>query len=87
MAKNEDITIEEPIKLQEKYRFKKSDLQHLEENLYSISAKKYDKKPENIKLFLANNQYSEIENVAIKSIARVRRYRFYNFPARAVLSG
>ena len=78
MAKEEEIDLEEPVYLQNGYRFKNKDLQHLEKNLYSIPYKKYEEKPENIKLFLANNQYSEIENVAINIVKLVRnnKYRY-----------
>ena len=50
----------------------------MERNLYAIPYKKYEEKPENIKLFLANNQYSEIENVAINIVKLVRNenYRY-----------
>ena len=79
LAVNLEIPIEKPVKLEEKFRFKNKDLQHLEENLYANSYKKYEKEPDNINLFLANNQYSEIENVAINILKLVRdkgyRYR------------
>ena len=78
MVKEEEIPIEEPVFLQERYRFKNKELQHLEKNLYAIPYKKYEGKPENIKLFLANNQYSEIEKVAINILKLVRNsgYRY-----------
>ena len=49
--------------LKETYRFKNKELKFLEENLY-LSNKKYQDEPEHIKLFMANNPYSEIEYVA-----------------------
>ena len=78
MVKEEEIPIEEPVFLQERYRFKNKELQHFEKNLYAIPYKKYEGKPENIKLFLANNQYSEIEKVAINILKLVRNsgYRY-----------
>lgn len=63
IAKNNNIKIEEK-QLKETVRFKKEELKFLEENLY-VPNKKYDGKVENINLFLANNPYTEIENVAI----------------------
>lgn len=78
IIENEGIALDEPVYMDTIYRFKNRELQHLENNLYAIPYKKYDAKPENIKLFLANNQYSEIENVAINIIKLVRNnnYRF-----------
>lgn len=78
MVKEEEILLDEPIFLKEDYRFKSKELEHLEKNLYAIPYKKYEQKPENIKLFLANNQYSEIENIAINIIKLVRNenYRY-----------
>jgi len=78
IIEDEGIALDEPIYLDKVYRFKNKELQHLEQNLYAIPFKKYDDKPENIKLFLANNQYSEIENVAINIVKLVRNnnYRY-----------
>ena len=78
MVKNVEIPLDDPVFLKENHRFKSKDLQHLEKNLYAIPYKKYEEVPENIKLFLANNQYSEIENVAINIIKLVRNngYRY-----------
>lgn len=78
MVKEEEIPLEEPVFLNESYRFKNKELQHLEKNLYAIPYKKFENRPENIKLFLANNQYSEIENVAINIVKLVRNenYRY-----------
>ena len=78
IIEQEGIALEEPVCLNTIYRFKNQELQHLEKNLYAIPYKKYEEKPENIKLFLANNQYSEIENVAINIVKLVRNnnYRY-----------
>ena len=50
--------------LKDNLRFKNEEIKFLEENFDQIN-KKYENKVNNIKLFLANNQYTEIENVAI----------------------
>ena len=50
--------------LEEKHRFKTEELKHLEENIYATPYKIYNKDVKNIELFLALNQYSEIEHVA-----------------------
>jgi len=66
------INILEPVELLNNYRYKSEELKHLEENLYSLNTKKYEKECKDIKLFLANNNYSEIENVANNIIELVR---------------
>ena len=78
LMKEAKITIDEPIFLKEPYRFKNDELKHLEKNLYSVPYKKYENTPENIELFLANNQYSEIENIAINIVKLVQKkgYRY-----------
>ena len=78
LMKEAKITIDEPIFLKEPYRFKNNELKHLEKNLYSVPYKKYENTPENIELFLANNQYSEIENIAINIVKLVQKkgYRY-----------
>ena len=64
--------------LKEAKRFKNEELKHIEENIYKNTYKKYDKDVNNIKLFLANNQYSEVEYVAENIIDLVREegYRY-----------
>lgn len=77
LSKDCDEKVEE-IYLEKYKRFKSEELIHLGENIFEIKAKKYDKEPENIKLFLAKNQYMEIEEVAKKIVKQVRsgyRYR------------
>ncbi len=76
MVEEDEIALEEPVFLKNCYRFKNKELQHLEKNLYAIPYKKYEENPENIKLFLANNQYSEIENVAINIVKLVRNHGY-----------
>lgn len=78
VAQKCDAKIEE-IKLENPYRFKSTELKHLEQNLYDNKPKKYNKQVENMQLFLAKNQYSEIEEVAKNILKLVRdggyRYR------------
>lgn len=78
IAKDNKITIKEPIYLDKIKRFKAEELNHIEKNLYNFPYQKYDKKIESINLFLANNQYSEIEEVARKIVKLVRsgKYRY-----------
>lgn len=78
IAKEYGIEIEDDVKLTKLYRFKNNELKHLEENFYSIPYKKYEEEPKNIKMFLANNEYSEIEYIASQIVKLVRNegYRY-----------
>ena len=77
VAQNCDVKIEE-IKLEETYRFKNSELKHLEKNLYENKPQKYNSQIKNIQLFLAKNQYSEIEEVA-KNVLKLVRDEGYRY--------
>lgn len=58
-------------------RFKNEELMHLEENLYAVPYKKYNADSlNNINLFLANNPYSEIENIAINVVKLVKEHGY-----------
>ncbi len=78
LLKEEDLEIEEAIHLKESPRFKTEELKHLEKNIYNHKANIYNKEASNIKLFLAKNQYSEIENVAkeITKLVRDKNLRY-----------
>ena len=79
IAKDEDIKIENPQFIENKNaRFKSEQLLHLEQNLYNIKQKKYELEPKDLSIFLANNQYSEVEYIASKIIKLVREegYRY-----------
>ncbi len=82
LQENEKIT---PIYLKERYRFKSEELKHLEQNIYSVPYKKYEKEIKNLNLFLALNQYSEIENVA-KNIIKLVRDEKYRYNEIAIIT-
>ncbi len=77
LASENDIKIEE-VELEQTYRFKTPELKHLEQNLYNPKVKYFEQIPQNIKIFLAKNQYSEIEEVAKKiyKLVRDENYRY-----------
>jgi len=77
LAKKYNIKTEE-VFLQERHRFKTDELMHVEQNIYDVTYKKYDKPVNNIDLFLAKNQYSEIENIArnIVELVKTQNYRY-----------
>jgi len=72
IAEEENVKVEKLIKLTTTYRFKCPELYHLEQNIYNINYKKYEKTPENIQIFLASNPYSEVEYIA-KQISKLVR--------------
>ena len=78
IAKKNNIEILNSVELNILYRYKSKELKHLTKNLYSINSKKYLEDCKDIKLFLANNSYSEIENVAnnIIELVRDKDYRY-----------
>ena len=59
-------------------RFKNEELKFLEKNLYRPNKYKYLKKPENLKLFLLDNPYLELEYVAkeITKLVKENGYRY-----------
>lgn len=85
IAKDNKFNIEESICLNEIKRFKSPELLHLEENIFSVPYKIYNRKLYNIKLFLANNQYSEIENIA-KNIIKLVRDKGYKYKEISIIT-
>ncbi len=77
IAKEENIDVKK-IHLKELKRFKTQELIHLEDNLYKNNFNKYEKKVENIKMFLAKDPYSEIEEVAKNIVKQIKNenYRY-----------
>ena len=73
LVKKNKLNFEEPVKLENMYRYKTEELKHLSQNINSIKSTKYEKNVENMKLFLAKNQYSEIENVAKEIVKLIRK--------------
>ena len=78
LAKKYNLPMEEAVFLGNGYRFKNQELQHLEQNIYAVKSTKYEQNVDNIHLFLAKNQYSEIENVArqITKLVRDNKLRY-----------
>lgn len=71
-----DFKLEKPVYLSTQPRFKEKELAILEKNLYSKNPCSYINNVENIKLFLAKNQYSEIDNVSKEIVKLVRDFGF-----------
>lgn len=72
IAKKFNIQIENIVILDKNYRFKTEELYELEEYFSGYRKEQYNKEIKNIKLFLANNSYAEIEHVANNIINLVR---------------
>lgn len=70
------ISEKNSIKLENTYRFKNAELKHLEQNIFSMPYKVYKEEVKNIKLYLAENQYNEIENVATQIVKLVRDEKY-----------
>ena len=68
----------ETVNLNKIYRFKNEELIYLENYLYNLKIKKYEKEIKNINLFLSKNQYAEIEYVA-KNIVQLIKDEKYKF--------
>lgn len=78
LARKNNIECEKTVFLEKAYRYKSEELKHIEKSLYTIPYNTYKEEVKNIKLFLASNQYSEIENVAKEIIKLVKNenYRY-----------
>lgn len=73
-----DIERENQICLSNTYRFKNAELKHLEKNIFDIPYRVYQRENENIKLYMAENPYMEVEYVASEIVELVRNnnYRY-----------
>ena len=78
LAKENDIGTDEFVHLEKGLRFKTEELQFLSNNLYSNNSTIYGKDVEKLSLFLAKNEYSEVENTAkeIEKLVRKENMRY-----------
>ena len=85
IANQAEVQIEE-VNLKENLRTKSEDLKYLEKAFGSnIPIKLYDEIPKDLKLFLANNSYSELEYVA-NEILRLVKEEGYKYNEIAIIS-
>ena len=82
LNENEKI---ETINLNKLYRYKNEELIFIEKYLFNQKQEKYEKEINNIKLFLAKNKYSEIENVA-KNIINLIKNNNYKFNEISIIT-
>ena len=87
-AKNINNKIEEPLKLENTYRFKTEELKVLEQNIYNAKNCIYNKNIDNIHINLYANPYNEIDEIAKKIVEIVRenniRYRDISIIAKNI---
>ena len=76
LLEENNLKLDEPVHLDRLHRFKNDELKYLEQNLFNTKPTPYAKNVENMELFLAKNQYSEIENVASKILSLVKHNDF-----------
>ena len=78
LIEENNLKLEEPVEMKENYRLKNTELKILENNIFNNTSTIYEKDVENISLFLAKNQYSEVENVAsnILDLIKHKNYRY-----------
>ena len=74
-AKGIGAEIEE-INLNDSYRFKNNELIHIEKNIYNMPYERFKEVPQNVKVFLAKNEYSEIENVAKQIVILTKKHGY-----------
>ena len=85
IAKQNNLQIENPIQMKEQFRFKTKELKYVEKELFNTKSTKYEQNVENITLFLAKNQYTEIENIA-KEITKIVRDKGYKYKDIAIIT-
>jgi len=78
IANENNIEINENIYLDKIERFKNRELAHIEKNIYDVKYNIYKDDVSDIEIFLANNPYSEIENIA-ESISNLVRNEGYKY--------
>ena len=77
IARNNNVECDKTVFLNNTYRFENEELAHLETNIENIPYKEFKGNINNISILLAQNPYSEIENVAKEIIKLVKKgYRY-----------
>lgn len=78
LLEDNNLKLDKPQAMEILHRFKNDELKTLEQNLFSTKPTVYEKNVENIELFLAKNQYTEVENVArqITKLVKNKKLRY-----------
>lgn len=85
LVEKDNIKIEKPIYMEKNYRFDNKELIHLENNIFAVPYKKYNFSNENIEIYLANNQYTEIEYIA-KNVLKLVRDKGYRYKDISIIT-
>lgn len=85
IAKEEQVEISPPEPRKEQKRFQNEELYLLEKNMSGLETVKYEKETTNIELFLAQNLFSEIEQVA-KTILHLIKEEDYRYRDISVIT-
>lgn len=80
-----EIKVEESIVLEEQYRFKNSELIHLEKNICKNPYEKFSEKVTDISLSLESSPYSQMENIS-KEVRKLVRDEGYKYGEIAVIT-
>ena len=80
IAKENAITMQLPISLNNSFRYQNIELKWLTENLFSYHPQKFQDNVHHIHLCLANNRYSEIDHVASQMVELIREkgYQYHD---------
>ena len=76
IARNNNVNCEKSVFLNETYRFKNEELKHLEKNLQKVPYDIYKNEVSNLSLYLCQNPYSEVKNVAKEIYKLVKNYDY-----------
>lgn len=85
IAKEEKVAIETPVYREELKRFQNQELLMLEKSMSEKEKIKYEKDTKNIQLFLAQNPFSEVEQVA-KTIIQLVKNEHYRYRDISVIT-
>ena len=85
IVEQNELKQEKPIKLAEIKRFKTPELKYIEGHLFKTQSTKYEQKVENLSMFLAKNQYTEIEYIA-KEITKLVKEKNKRYKDIAIIT-
>ena len=85
LVNKNNLELEKPIEIDGQNRFKTLELKKVEKELFSNKSTRYEQNVENINIFLAKNQYTEIENVA-KEITKLVREKNFRYKEIAIIT-
>ena len=85
IVKQNNLQLETPIYLDKPQRFKTEELKHIETQIFQVRPKKCEQDIKNLHMFLAKNQYTEIEKIA-KTITKLVREQGLRYKDIAIIT-